>query len=191
MNQTELEPEPLNLRRAGRAWAGRLAPARGEGKHQSPARLQKGHQLSEGARRSEGDTCIQTALIQTRSNSRPRRCTASRPGRRAEPADRRLRMPLLAFASHTLRGLDRHDVPATAGEPAGIAARAGTDVEDEARPFGTRSSTSRVAVLKRQALVKLRELAGLSVVGCYGIAHGQQGATLDLHPARLASNDQQ
>ena len=53
----------------------------------------------------------------------------------AEPSDRRLRVPPLALASHTFRGFHRHDVPATAGEPAGIAARAGADVEDEARPF--------------------------------------------------------
>ncbi len=85
-----------------------------------------------------------------------------------------LRMPLLAFASHTVRGLDRYDVPATAGEPAGIAARAGADVEDEARPFRDEVEHVLVAVLERQALVELRELAGLSVVGCYGIAHGQQ-----------------
>jgi hypothetical protein len=109
----------------------------------------------------------------------------------AEPADRRLRMPLLAFASHALRGLDRHDVPATDGEPAGIAARPGADIQDEPRPFGDEVEHVPVAVLERQALVELGEVAGLSVVGCYGIAHGQQGAALDLHPARLASNGQQ
>jgi hypothetical protein len=100
-------------------------------------------------------------------------------------------MPLLSFASHTVGGLDGHDVPTIDGEPAGIAARAGADIEDEARSFRDEVGHVPVAVLERHALIELCELAGLSVVGCYGIAHGQQGATLDLHPARLASNNEQ
>jgi hypothetical protein len=90
----------------------------------------------------------------------------------AEPTDRRLWMPLLAFASHTVRGLDRHDVPATAGKPAGIAARAGSNVEDEARPFGDEVERVLVAVLERRALVEVREHAGVPVVCRDGIAHG-------------------
>ena len=142
--------------------------------------------------RSAGTTCIHTALSQTRSNIRPRRCTASRPGRRS--LSQRIgacgcrcwpsrRIPSAGSTATTSQPLT--------GEPAGIAARAGADVEDEARPFRDEVEHVPVAVLERQALVELGELAGLSVVGCYGIAHGQQGATLDLHPAHLASNDQQ
>jgi hypothetical protein len=89
-------------------------------------------------------------------------------------------MPLLAFASHTFSGLDRHNVPATAGKPSSIAARAGSNVEDEPRPFGDHIERVPMAILERQALVEPGELAGLSVVGRYRIAHGWQGATLDL-----------
>ena len=71
-------------------------------------------------------------------------------------------MPLLAFASHTFRGLDRHNVPATAGEPGGVAARAGADIEDEARLFRNHIQRVPMAMLERQALVEPGELAGLS-----------------------------
>ncbi len=51
----------------------------------------------------------------------------------AKPPDRCLRMPSLGLAAHAFRGLDRHHIPATAGEPGRVSARPGPDIEDQAR----------------------------------------------------------
>ena len=107
----------------------------------------------------------------------------------AEPTDRRLRMPLLAFASHTVRGLDRHDVPATAGKPAGIAARAGSSVEDEARPFGDEVERVLVAVLERRALVEAASTLACLSYAVMGSLMQRLGscASSTLPPAFLAN----
>ncbi len=86
-------------------------------------------------------------------------------------------MKMLGFLDHCCRGFDRDHIEPQRGEPSGITARTGADIEYASGRGGQRRAQPRVEPLRLKGLIRGGELRGVGVVvvGGQGISAQSRG----------------